>query len=307
MHVAHAGVRTPARKHAEELARRALGEVGGRGPEATGFIRAGGEHPRAIRGPRARVDGAGVPRSLPERSGWYVGECRARLAVIDLADAVRADAGESGAVRGVADAVDEVGVLVRGGDELERGARVEADGEILGPGDDAVRTAGLEVDGVDALGRAGYVADGVAGVPHERLGEDAAAPVAARDDALAVVAPRDVVHRAAQGLVLRLEGHVLVQTPHANVAGDIAARHPLAVGTQARHGGRILVPVVHAHVRGVGERTDHDRLAVGVRHDVAAGVDAEEHAATADGRGRASVRREKGRRRGSHVAWRARF
>ena len=45
----------------------------------------------------------------------------------------------------------------------------------------------------------------------------------------AVVAPLDVIHRAAQGLVLRLEGLVFVQAPHAHVAGDIAARHPLAV------------------------------------------------------------------------------
>ena len=54
------------------------------------------------------------------------------------------------------------------------------------------------------------------------------------NESLAVGAPLDVIHRAAQNAVLCLEGLVIVQTPDPHDAARVAARDPLAVRGDAR-------------------------------------------------------------------------
>ena len=107
--------------------------------------------------------------------------------------------------------------------------------------------------------------------------------------------PRHVRHGARQRVVLSLEGHVLVEAPHADPAGDVAGRHPLAVRGYPSHGDGVLV-LVEAGRDEIRDVAKDDAMAAGVGDERRACVPAQEDAPTSHGRGRAGVRARQLRR-----------
>ena len=193
---------------------------------------------RVVRAPRRRIDRA-LRDDLLDHEG-------AVLAVEDRHLLVGRRREEARAVGREADAVDELGVLLRRLVELERRPLVEVDLAVLAGGGDAERARRLERDGVDALRVAADVADGVARVPHEDLRHRVLA-LARRHHALRVGRPRDVEDRPAEHRRLELEDLLgVVARPDPHDARRVARRD---VAAARRHlDARHLVPVLRVQL-----------------------------------------------------------